>query len=431
LGAENMIAQLAQQGWVADYPPWFWKFWIKPARCRSEEESSQLLHLLRSIEDGKPEETRRLLPGIDPNVRLAVQGKQSESLLEWAAEKARHPDCIRVLVAAGANLKAPKLVTKLVCAGKTQLLREMIQAGADTKTGKDAVIAACWDDPKALRLLLEAGVSANATTTVYITNRKRVSKVTPLMVAAYAGQLEAVKLLLQAGVDVGAVDSDGNTVTAWAKISGAKGEAGKIILLLERAGATAVTDTGTLPEPVDFSSRAKTPKFKEALAVAKAITKSAGKTVELAVGPLLGAYAFRVRDAERTMAVLDEVRSKVASLGVFAFLSEDLHKKSGPCLVLVPAADYREAIIAFETPAGQSMDSYELAAWLADLEKTQPFVITHIAPDRIQARFTTPIRDAKRLAKAIRSICPDVINESLDKVARYLERSRELYLWWD
>jgi hypothetical protein len=131
------------------------------------------------------------------------------------------------------------------------------------------------------------------------------------------------------------------------------------------------------------------------------------------------------------MNVLDEVRSKVASLGVLAFLSEDLLRQSCPCVVLVPAADYREAIIAFETPAGQPMDSYELAAWLADLEKRQPFIITHIASDRIEARFTTRIRDARRLAKAIRKICPDVINEPIENVAKHLEQSRKLYLWWD
>jgi hypothetical protein len=65
------------------------------------------------------------------------------------------------------------------------------------------------------------------------------------------------------------------------------------------------------------------------------------------------------------------------------------------------------------------------------LEKTQPFVLTHLAPDLLRAKFTTPLKDSTRIAKAIQKICPDVINESLSDVARHLEKSQELYLWWD
>jgi hypothetical protein len=35
------------------------------------------------------------------------------------------------------------------------------------------------------------------------------------------------------------------------------------------------------------------------------------------------------------------------------------------------------------------------------------------------------------LAKDIKEICGDVINEPVEKVAAHLARSRELYLWWD
>ena len=92
--SDGDFIQLVQEGWIANYPPWFFTFWIKPAKCKTKEQTSHLLHLLRSIEDGQTEETQRLLPGIDPNLRLAVEGEQTESLLEWAVGKARDPDCI-------------------------------------------------------------------------------------------------------------------------------------------------------------------------------------------------------------------------------------------------------------------------------------------------------------------------------------------------
>src|SRR4051794_27760927 len=129
------FAQLRKEGWIAGYPPWFVSNWIMPAECKTKEHASRLLHLTRSIEDGKPEETRRLLPGINPNLRLAIDGSRTESLLEWAAEKARHPECIRLLIAAGASLKAPNLVWKLVTYRGTELLAEVLRAGADPNAG--------------------------------------------------------------------------------------------------------------------------------------------------------------------------------------------------------------------------------------------------------------------------------------------------------
>jgi len=423
-----------KQGWIAGYPPWFFNFLIKPANCKTEEQISRLLHFLRTIEDGKPEETRCLLPEIDPNLRLAVEGERTESLLEWAVEKARHADCIRLLVSAGASVKAPDLVRKLVARSWTDLLSEMLEAGADPNAGpkgETALMCACWSDAKAVRLLLGAGARTDGTTTVYITNKKHVSQVTPLMVAAFAGQLQVVKLLLDAGADVNAVDAAGNTALAWAKISRSKAKPAKIIPLLEQAGATAGADGGNLPKPVDFAARAKSTEFQKAIELVKARTKASAKPVQLAEGPLPGARAFRIRSSESAATLLDEIRPKVAALGALAFLSENLFETSVPHLVIVPTTDYREAIVAFETPEGQSIDSYELVAWLAKLEKTQPFLITHLAPDLIRARFTTPLQDSKGLTRAIEAICPDVINVSLSAVAGQLETSQELYLWWD
>jgi hypothetical protein len=428
------FAQLLKEGWIAGYPPWFASFWIKPAKCKTQEQASRLLQLTRSIEDGKPEETRRLLVGIDPNLRLAVEGSRTESLLEWAAEKARHPECIHLLIAAGASLKAPNLVWKLVTYGDTELLAEVLHAGADPNAGpadERPLTAACWNNAKAVRLLLGAGARTDSTTTVYITNTKGVNKVTPLMVAAYAGAEQIVKLLLAAGADAQARDAAGNTAFDWVMISRAKAKAAKIVPLLEHAGAAVRSGGAGLPAPVDFAARGRSPEFRKAVNLAKAFTKSAPKPVELAEGPLAGARAFRLRSPEAAATLLEEFRPQAAAFGAFAFLCENLYEASVPYLVIVPTTDYREAIIAFETPEGQSVDSYELVGWLDELEKTQPFTVTHLAPDLIRAKFTSPLKDSVRIAKSIQKICPDVINSSITSVARHLAESNELYLWWD
>jgi hypothetical protein len=150
----------------------------------------------------------------------------------------------------------------------------------------------------------------------------------------------------------------------------------------------------------------------------------------LAEGPLPGAKAFPVkRDQARVL--LDKIRPPLHDLKAIAFISENITGFNAGCIVLLPTMDYYEAITAFETPVGQEISSDDLIRWLKKLQKQQPFEITHVAPDLVCADFTTRIENPLQLAKSIAKICGDVINEPIEKVAIALERSRQLYLWWD
>jgi len=281
-----------------------------------------------------------------------------------------------------------------------------------------------------VRLLLEAGARTNGTTTVYVTNSKAVAKVKPLMIAAYAGQPEIAKLLLDAGADPNAKDANGNTAMAWAKISREKKKAGKVISLLQRTGVRPSTAKGSLPESVDFRKRASSPEFKSALELAKKLTGSSSKPVALESGTQ-GLRAFRVRKNSGALDILEEIRPKANALGASAFLSEGLFETASTYLVLAPDAGYGKAIIAFETPNGQSVDCYDLVKWLEKLQQKEPFVITHIATDLVRARFTSKLKDPKWVAKQIYGICTDAQDSPLPALAKHLEKSGELFLWWD
>jgi uncharacterized protein len=432
--ADQSFLELMKQGWIAGYPPWFHNFWVKPVKCKSEAEKTHLLEFLRALEDGKPAEVKRLLPGIDPNLRLAVEGTKTESLLEWAVEKARDAESIRLLLKAGASVKAPWLIYKAVSRRDNPLLSELLEAGADPNSGsaeEHPLTVACWMDVEAVRLLLKARARTDCTMTVYITNNKSVKKVTPLMVAAYAGQPQIVELLLDGGADPNVKDAKGNTALDWAKISRSKKKAATVIALLEGTGMSSTKSKSALPEPADFSKRAKTAEFKSALELAKKLTKSSGKPVDLEDGIVEGAQAFRIGNEKTALDVLEKIRPKVAALGAFAFLSENLFEYDVTYLVLIPDPDYRKAIIALETPVGQSVDCYDLSKWLEKLEQKEPFVITHIAPDLVRARFTGKLKDAKWVAKQIHSICSDAMESPVPALAKHLDKSRQLFLWWD
>ncbi len=431
---DQSFLELMKQGWIAGYPPWFHNFWIGPAKCKTEEEKARLLEFLRAIEDGKPDEMKRLLPGIEPNLRLAVEGTRTESLLEWTVEKARHDDCVKLLLKAGASVKTPWLARKAVNRGNNQLLSELLKAGADPNGGsaeEHPLTMACWRDAEAVRLLLKAGARLDCTMTVYITNNKPVKKVTPLMISAYVGQPQITKLLLEAGADPKTRDAKGNTALDWAKISRARKKAEQVVSLLEEAGLRPSASKSALPEPADFSERAKSPEFTRALELAKKLTGSSGESVNLDNGDLEGVRAFPISKKKKPLDVLEKMRQKARALGTFAFLSEGHFGSAATYLVLVAHPDYQKAIVAFETPVGQSVDCHDLNKWLQQLEKKEPFVITHIAPDRIRARFIGKLKDPKRIAKQMHKICSDSMESPVVALAKHLEKSRELFLWWD
>jgi hypothetical protein len=432
--SENNPVQEYYQNMIAGYHVMLYKRWIRPAKCYTEEQKSQLLHLLRSIEDGKPDDTKRLLAGLDPNLQLSFQGGK-ESLLEFAARQARHPDCVRAVIAAGADIKAPRLILNAINGPNFPLLAELLQAGAELNlapTDGEVLFDGCRRGPSHLEMLQKAGVSLEMTGTFYQNNKKEITQVTALMFAIALGEVNSVKFLLKAGAKVDARDSRGQTATDWVKTLRSKAKAEKITQLLIDSGAT---DSGKKSESeatVDFAERSKSEEFKKAIELVKGFTRAAAKPVELSEGKLPGAKSFNLRKVKPMFEFLSEVRNAVVPLNAMAFFSENTYGDGPeePVLVLLPTTDYREAIVAFETPEGQSIDSHELNKWLTELERAQPFFITHIKPDTVRAVFTTPLAEQEKIAKAIQQICPEVTKITPEFVKK-LEQSRELFLWWD
>jgi len=124
-----------------------------------------------------------------------------------------------------------------VVAANSELFELLLNHGADVhapmtglagEPGSRAIIVAAgvsdrWLD--GLRMLLERGANPN--------ERNR-EGITPLMVAAACGALEAVRLLLRASADLDAVDADGDSALYYA----ASRDQLHIVSFLRQAGAT-------------------------------------------------------------------------------------------------------------------------------------------------------------------------------------------------
>jgi ankyrin repeat protein len=429
---DALLAKMPEHS-IAGYPP-IWVHILLRDTDFSTEKSERFLRMLRSIEDGRPEITRQLLPKFDPNHHFGEHRGKRESLLEWATVHAKHADCIRALLEAGANANVLGIMFRLFGQVGWELLADFLARGADPneRSNDITVLSACAMSGyvKEMKLLIDAGADLNSRGSQVFQNLEG-REVTPLMIAASAGQFAAVKLLLASGADASATDASGRTALAWAQLVGAKTKREKVVALLQDAGlGPTAADRAVACQP-DLAALAKSPEFQRAQEVAKELTKSAGKKVELAEGSLPGAKAFAIKQGQQPLDLLAKVREQLEPGKGVAVLSEGLLKSGATCLAVIPVPTVYDVLLAFETPEGQRLTSEELITWLKELHESQPLDITHVASDSVRARFLSELRNPLTLAKSIEAICSDVINEPIDKVAENLALSRELYLWWD
>lgn len=228
------------------------------------------------------EETVELLlaHGADPNATNAAQAtaliwaagdpKKSALLLDHGADPNAKSALGRtpLLVASGAE-GAGQVVQRLLTMGADLSARDQLKGKPNLMTGGGGapplIEAAKVRDGKALALLLDGDfgsrVDVNATDAnggtalteaVIQGNHRNVrlllehgasiearvgsSRYTPLMLAAMRDDEDAVKMLLEAGADVNALDSAGSSPLMWAAYSSENGSSHVVDLLLE-AGA--------------------------------------------------------------------------------------------------------------------------------------------------------------------------------------------------
>ena len=165
---------------------------------------------------GKNEIVKMLLAaGADVN--------ESPSILNWAAQRG-YVEVVKTLLAAGAHIQSDndhggKILQKAASSGNLQIFEALYSAGAtniqyDTKNQYDANIGETFlmcavfaENLNVVKILLDAGLDVNI--------RDKYGK-TALMWAAYVGNLEITRLLLDAGGDMHAEDHEGKTALAWA-----------------------------------------------------------------------------------------------------------------------------------------------------------------------------------------------------------------------
>lgn len=256
---------------------------------------------------------------------------------------------------------------------------------------------------------------------------------TPLMSAAFGGHAEIVKVLLAAGADVNRKNLEGSTALDAARKN--RAVACEVIPLLLKAGAESGQPSGDGKESAHgFIAAAMKAPYRRAVAKAKRLTGATRRRLRAAGGEEIpGGYGFVIAE-DGARAIVEEHHYEFLSLGAYVFFTQDLTDVNGSVVALLPTTDVYRVITAVGTQ-GPNSEVYnaDLLKWLRILEKEQPFVIFGIGRDFIEGKFTKEIKDPLTLVRRINKLCPDGDDSPEAEMceADGLQRTRQLFLWWD
>jgi hypothetical protein len=362
-------------------------------------------------------------------------------------------DCselVRVLLDAGADIHARKDngTTALMWAaqaGSLGAVQLLLEGGADVNwhnaDGWTALAnAAIRGNPEVVDALLKAGADIQGSG-----GRKA------LEIAATRGHIEMVQKLLAAGADVNALDQDRWTVLqhvarqlemATVRKDLPKANLENVLAILQKAGAKSGAEKGQSaeeespeaePKPLpEFGEEADKEGFRRAVERLRVICRSDSP-------PLVefnGGVSFAVSE-EMAELILSRYHADFLGQGHFLFRCVANHGIGGQPdrLALLPTADKYRVIEAMQTDGANSdVTNEDIIHWLKELEKDQPFELSGIGSDFLEGKFTSPLKNLRKLARKMYALSPDIVDQGTGSVAALameLKKSNRLYLWWD
>jgi|GEM_PF-6647528 len=398
-----------------------------------------------------------LAAGADPNFIHEDLNPALGLVLRWRSEKDGAVEFFQELIRAGADPTRSvggKTLLSLACkSGSTQwAIGPILEASPPRKLSQtdlnQALLATVTLTNKAslIERLLSAGASVNHRPTS--NNALLPASASALMLASACAKHDAVEVLLSAGADINMKDDEGHTALDYARTDARACR--RVIRLLESAGGVSGQPfAGDDDDPCEgFAAAARSPAFKEAtlriqqllgvkpsplMTEERKLPGGKGFLLDRNLGHLLmeGRHEQFASHADPALEFVERHHHEMLARGFYLFYSRDIVSRNGDVIAFLPTTDVYRVIAALETNGAGS--TQELIAWLRELEKDQPFVITGIGADFIEGKFATPLQDPADIAKRINEICPDDSLTPAEKAAEIerLRRTNRLYLWWD
>jgi ankyrin repeat protein len=407
-------------------------------KVKSPKDAKQKAQLGYTVEAGDIENLTKLLKGgASPNDPVFDNCLLTRAIYRGKVES------LRLLLAHGANpnhRKGSPPLLQAILQHNVEAVRMLIAAGAEVNVpwpdSQPELLSACLaGNQEIVELLLSHDAQTNFHGTVYVTLKREVRKVTPLMVAAWLGKSDIVKCLLAAGSDLRAKDTEGCTALDWVERCRAKKAASQIAELLRQAGAEQGEGTAeSLLIPPDFCDVARTIGYKKLVRDLSELTSTKAQRLEGAKGPITGGHAFPM-SANQAEVLVGEQQTRFLASNAFIFaISGQNGTPIGDALAVLPTTDPLQVVAAVGTEGPNSkVDTKMIVEWLKKLDTEQSFRLIGISADFVKGQFTEPVKNALTVAKKIARLCPDAEEtpKALHTAAQRIKQTGEFFLWWD
>jgi len=361
---------------------------------------------------------------------------------------ASHGDlnALRECLAAGmpvdsADDKSHTAVFRAITAGRMPAVEFLRQAGADWQSDPPDLgrlhAAAASGSADMVRMVLASGCDVNA---------RDSNGFTPLIHAAILGRLEAVRALLEAGADpnlrVQSPLLPGNKSTTALEQARSIGDR-KVVELLLAAGVPAGPAEFAYEAAKAFRTAAEQPAFAQVKSLLaelcghpprpwskrKGVFTFSLKRLDALAQRYPGAPSGPKRPGAREQRLLDLLQAEVRAAGYYLVVASIGYKPT--YLRLFPTSEKYAVLAASGTNgANYGLSPRDVIAWLLELEKDDPFVLTGCAFDSLAGSFVGPVVRADHWARRMFEFCPD-LEGAPTALARELERTRSFGFWWD
>jgi hypothetical protein len=191
-----------------------------------------------------------------------------------------------------------------------------------------------------------------------------------------------------------------------------------------------------VPRP-DFTEAAKSQAFQLAI---KQAAETLGSQPQPLLSPgengeLTGGVSFQVPHG-KLEAILRKAHTDFLARGYYLFRREQEYGHGGKMdqVGLLPTADKYVVMAAMETNGiNWEIGTAGVIAWMKELEKEQPFILTGIGFDYLEGHFTRPVKDPQGLAKRMYQFCPDIVDQGVNTLSALAQELKKgtLYFWWD
>jgi len=138
---------------------------------------------------------------------------------------------------------------------------------------------------------------------------------------------------------------------------------------------------------------------------------------------------------DRTDAVLDALRKKIAPLGYMAFVVEMNANIKTDKIGVLKGTDQYDILRVMHTDGSEyDISNQDVIDRLREWEKISSFAVVGADNDSVELEFTKLPRDLKAFVDEVYDFCPDAIEQgpgSVEELIKEIQKTKRLFLWWD